>query len=225
MKKLMQSPRPAVRLAAESIEPEYFDLRATQPTTWLSKATELRRAAQLVANGIAGDLAATRAAHEGQHVTQKPPALDGVWFHLLATMLENVFKGLLVARSKSWTQEPRKKGHLDKALKGHDLVKLAERASLALSDEERAFADLASNATISWGRYPVSVTHHELRLGLTYKHAAVEQIAERLYARAGAALIAELRACGWTFKHGNEELIGDATARYMLYGDPPPSAH
>jgi len=110
---------------------------------------------------------------------------------IIAYALENLLKGLIIAKEPSLISEKK----LAKALDSHDLRKLAAVATISLSpDEDRILGVLTAVSTWS-GRYPVARTFNEhardeYREGL---NRLDHDVLREFYARVRATLLPLLK--------------------------------
>jgi hypothetical protein len=74
-----------------------------------------------------------------------------IFLFLIGLALENLLKGLLVARDGSLVSE----GRLSSEVANHKLSSLFQRAGITLSPEQRAFVERLSESVTWAGRYPV----------------------------------------------------------------------
>jgi hypothetical protein len=152
----------------------------TDAERWLSRARGLVMAAEEVEPSVRrfwrGFQATKNTARQLQLATG--PSTHMAYFMLMGFAAENYLKGLLVAKdSKQIRQEAIKgKRHLVKALGGHDLVEVARKADLEISDsEEELLFRLTTN--IEWfGRYPFALTGDRQRAFPTFPDGSPRDI-------------------------------------------------
>jgi hypothetical protein len=207
-----------------------FDILASQPLSWLEAAEMNRRAARLVGGAAIGDIATMT--EYGVAIANSPQAekrtriqrpddtnLDGPTFFLYALALENLLKGVLVAR------EPllMKGGTLGKDF-SHDLVKQAERAAITTDEAERKLLEFVGSCGTSWGRYPIAAKFQGTTIGRNHSYNLQDVIdwLERLYLRFAEALIRATYPSGKTF---NIDPFGEMTLDEIIclniYREPP----
>jgi hypothetical protein len=142
---------------------------AQQPHSWLSSAEKLAAAAELImSDQVCLEVAYFRAYENAQREAlslacasadeagsadiecEAPNYLPAQL--LFAFAIENVLKGLIIAKNPSLTGER----EISSEIKSHDLVKLAGRASVEVYPQETSVLDALSE--IAWwaGRYPVA---------------------------------------------------------------------
>lgn len=145
------------KLKNTPLDPLSYELSAN-PIFWKGKAYELKRSAIVLADKFFNDCQDLRryiSDHEatGDSNVQLNYGSTLSQFMLLAGFaLENLFKGLIIFKEPNLVSS----GQIQGILRSHDLLALASRSDLILSAEEKRFCILASSATISWGRYPIS---------------------------------------------------------------------
>ena len=128
-----------------------FQITGREPLMWLNSAAHLRRSAELLQPAIDDAVAAFQSGEDRDEIFIAYPCLM-----LRGMALENVYKGILVAREPSAVKPDR----LD--LSGwtggehpHDLLHLATLARLELAEDERDFLLRAGEAVHWHGRYPI----------------------------------------------------------------------
>ncbi|MDO3521847.1 hypothetical protein [Ralstonia pseudosolanacearum] len=136
---------------------DFFEMQAS-PIFWHGKALELHRAAMIIANQCILDAAIMKKEFEDikswkSSVTlKKPESISSQFLLLAAFSMENIFKGIIVFREPGLVA----KNKLTGVLKSHSLLKLAKHAKVQLTEDEEHFCNLASSASVNWGRYPTS---------------------------------------------------------------------
>ena len=147
--------------------PERIYTAAQQPTMWFLSAVRLRDAAEIIlkdqekseilylqAHELASQkalaLAISSKSREGAAEIQCKPISYVPAQMLYVFAFENVFKGLLVSRNTSLIS----KKELNKQLKSHNLIKLAQQAYFEVFEHEH-FVLFGLTELIVWsGRYP-----------------------------------------------------------------------
>ena len=130
----------------------------SNPAFWRAKSKELHRAALVVAKQVGEDWAAlmrNAEAKDAGHITDIPDPPTNIMpqFVLLAAFsLENMLKGLILFKEPGLVTG----GKTTDVLRSHDLIALADRAGVQLTDDEANLCKLASSASTYWGRYPIS---------------------------------------------------------------------
>lgn len=144
------------KIVIKPIENIWYELSA-DPINWLSKAEELKRSALILADVFFQDMDMVRK-YSSEYQTKEssdvvlPKGDTMSQFMLLAGFaLENVFKAYVIYKNPNLVSN----GRIEGILKDHNLVKLAHHADIELNPEEERFCELAFNATISFGRYPI----------------------------------------------------------------------
>lgn len=144
-------------LRVGKLSPEFFALSA-DPIFWQAKASELHRAALVLAQQFFEDMEAFRAALKAleagniANLPSQPTSVLGQFVLLAAFSLENLFKGLVLYKEPNLVNGGKTSG----ILRSHDLLSLANRAEVSLTPKEHRFCVLASSAALYWGRYPIS---------------------------------------------------------------------
>ena len=148
---------PIGELKLTKISDEFFELQAF-PSFWQAKGMELHRSALVLANQFAADSYAlsqsVRDFEEGRIAEQPsfPTSVMSQFLLLAAFSIENLFKGLVLFKEPGLVSA----GRITGIIKSHDLIALAARADVQLTSDEQRFCQLASSASIYWGRYPTS---------------------------------------------------------------------
>ncbi len=145
------------------------------PIFWKGKANELKCSAIVLADKFFNDCQALKryvSDHEatGDSNVQLNCSTLSQFMLLSGFALENLFKGLIIYKEPNLVSS----GQIQGILRSHDLLALASRAELILSDEEKRFCILASSATISWGRYPISNSSSTVIGSVSVSGSAVE---------------------------------------------------
>ena len=93
-----------------------------------------------------------------EYLYSKPTEVFAIHFMLVAFAIENILKAALV-RQNYWQyrEEFEKTGQLPKALRKHELFKLAKQIGLHLSDEQEDLLRRLARAATWAGRYPLPV--------------------------------------------------------------------
>jgi len=139
MKRRAPDPR-----SPKAVWDEQHQLLAAMPFAWVLKADELFTAFELVV------------AKEAESLNQ-PPQLSSVAYMLAGFAVEVLMKGVLVQEGSAVDL----KGRF--TLDSHDLLKLAERAALTLSDDESRLLERLQEYLTWAGRYPVPLTSEPMR--------------------------------------------------------------
>jgi len=124
-----------------------FERAAAEPLTWRLTAESLAQAARVLLPSIEEHMRATLA---GEPLSGEPP-LTGVYMLLIGLAVENLVKGLLVARHDGPTSD----GKLAKDLKSHQLLDLLKRARIRLDDDQSYLVQRLEAFVVWAGRYPV----------------------------------------------------------------------
>ena len=188
-------------------------VRRAMPDGWLDLADELHDAAEMLWTVSHSTL---RLQAESVVRTDTPRVDDDIihrkfvgfsrtYFLLAGFAIENLTKGLLVARDPSHITD----GRLSNSLKTHRLTNLLKRLDMVgLTEPEISFAEAAERAIPYWGRYPVPVTKE--RVGLEEALTA-EQRAGYLRLRHRLREILEVEvAGGWDSGVGARIVSQDA---------------
>jgi hypothetical protein len=131
-----------------------------EPFYWWVTASSMKDASELIFDAIpsierkptAWDLEAAREGYELAH-----PSHDrrSVYVLLAGFCLENLFKAEYMRRVEPSLAQ----GALPPELREHDLLALSARVGFEPKPDEREMLKLASEATVSWGRYPGGLRH------------------------------------------------------------------
>jgi hypothetical protein len=170
------------------------------PTFWFSSAQKLMRAAEIVFRDQTDaadeyEKALDEASYDVESTGMAEIKADSPVFRpaelLYGFAIENLLKGLIVADNPGLISQT----ELDKGLRTHDLIKLAARAKIALTDDETRVATILSLMNEWAGRYPVAakVEKHAIDafsdlLDWRRDHLIIR----RLYERIAALLESEL---------------------------------
>lgn len=128
-------------------------IRDAMPENWQNLADELRSAAEILWHKHESSLRIEVVQSESAVLNALTvSAISRPYLLLAGFAIENLIKGMLVAGDPSLIN----KGSMDKMLKTHKLVKLAELLPiLSLDEDERHFCEVAESAIPYWGRYPI----------------------------------------------------------------------
>jgi hypothetical protein len=147
---------------------------AQRPVAWLLSAERLRDAAEAIlkhelpneipyfkAHADAEQEALAEAYSEGKdagiaEIKAVPPNYPPAQL-LYAYAIENVLKGLVIAKTPRLVEER----ELNGALKSHNLTKLAEMAGFTVHAQERPILKALSQLSVWAGRYPVARSRRE----------------------------------------------------------------
>ena len=165
----------------------------SSPIAWYHSSQRLHRAANVVAAQVAKDWQHLAECAHSQKSPDSPenPYLDlfSQFFLLAAFALENVLKGIVVGVEPELTQQ----GKLQGILTSHDLLAISGRAKVPLSPEESRFCELASSASVSWGRYPVSIKAQQQVSSASLSGSSIELFNE-LYSRLSTGFFEHIKA-------------------------------
>jgi hypothetical protein len=147
---------------------------AQKPIAWLVSAERLRDAAEaILAHELANEIPYFRAHADAEQqamadaysdgkdagvaeIKAPPPNYPPAQL-LYAYAIENVLKGLVIANAPRLIEE----SELNRELKSHNLIKLAEKAEFAIHVEEVSLLKALSQLSLWAGRYPVARTQRE----------------------------------------------------------------
>lgn len=139
------------------------DFLVSHPEHWLGKAIELRRVGRYLYRTLLGDLvrydqavkratsALDRPGRNVAAIRARQPDPQPVYV-LYGFALENLLKGLLIARDPSLISDHR----LSKDITGHDLINLLTRASVSFDAREAAVLHQTMDATVWKAGYPLA---------------------------------------------------------------------
>lgn len=139
MKRRTPDPR-----SPKAVWDEQHQLLAALPFTWVLKADELLAAFEL--------LVATEAESQSHG-----PRLSGVAYMLAGFAVEVLIKGVLIQNGSGLDS----KGRFE--LDSHDLLKLADRAALVLTEEEGRLLERLQEFLTWAGRYPIPLTSEPMQ--------------------------------------------------------------
>ena len=162
---------------------------AHNPGYWFKQAKELDRAAMVIWESIRADFMRLSKLHVGSEITAEQAAnanLGGVFWLLAGFALENAFKGIIISNDSAVVVD----GRIKRSLGTHDLLRLARRASFALSPGETFYLRVATECTTWAGRYPSSMKGGETGL-LLFSEADVNVYRE-IYDRLASELEFEI---------------------------------
>ncbi|WP_132982813.1 hypothetical protein [Thermomonas haemolytica] len=163
------------------------------PISWHRSSQHLHRAANVVVEQVVRDWQDQVATGQRLRTPDdlSKPHLDifKQFFLLAAFALENVLKGIVVGANPTLVHE----GTLQGILTSHDLVALCRRASISLTPEESRFCELASSASVSWGRYPVSTKAHQNVTSLSLSGSSIA-VFNGLYQRLSTGFFEHIQA-------------------------------
>ena len=138
------------------------------PFFWRQKAEELKFAAEILWPHAEERLNKTiESAEENSEfdVNSLEPDIFSIFLSLLGFSTEALFKGVIIRDNPFYVSN----GKLCSKLTTHDLLKLAKRAKLSLSQHEKIFCKQAYKAMIIESRYPIpkdnSETDYSMEIG------------------------------------------------------------
>ncbi|MCB1552875.1 MAG: hypothetical protein KDJ14_03625 [Xanthomonadales bacterium] len=140
-----------------AVDPLQYQLMA-HPLFWMGSADQLKRSALVLAEVFVNDTRDIRAYVDeyqrlgASEIDIHKPSTLAQFVLLAAYAMENLFKAYVIFREPTLIDG----GKLNGILRSHDLLALAARAEVTLTQEEARFCDLASSASVSWGRYPIT---------------------------------------------------------------------
>ncbi len=133
---------------------------AHEPFFWLKQAAELDRVAMLIWTAMRSDLERMSQSPVGAvlELQEIPYAnLGGVFWLNAGLALENLFKGIIIQGNPNCVVN----GFVTKALKTHNLLKLAKQASFDLDVMDAFFLSVGTECVMWAGRYPCSTKADE----------------------------------------------------------------
>jgi hypothetical protein len=135
-------------------------VRDAMPDSWLSYAEELGEAAAALWSHTEDDLSVQATDQvDGPPAVRKCSPHARTYLLIAGLALENCLKGLAVVRNPTLVRE----GKICKALKTHNLLKLAEMTEeLRLTESDRHVLQVCQDAIPYWGRYPVPLHFGDL---------------------------------------------------------------
>jgi len=163
------------------------------PTEWADYADELKAAAGVLWVQHAESVALS---HDAFGRFSHRPTISRSFVLLAGFALENVLKGIIVARDPSQVSG----GRLSRTLTSHRIGRLAELARESLDEDEARFCALAEEAIPYWARYPIPLSADRLKDEMPVS-ATHQQAFERLFARARMQLH-DLMKTGWDSGEG-----------------------
>lgn len=149
-------------------------VRDASPDEWLSYAEELGEAAESLwlrsDDFMTVDAELTK---EGSiNKLERRTGHARTYILLAGLALENCLKGIIISKDPTLVN----KGQLDKSIKSHVLVTLAELCqNLILSVDDRMVLSICQDAIPYWGRYPIPLTYG----GLLPKEAATDDFRKK----------------------------------------------
>jgi len=186
-------------------------VRDALPVAWLEYAEELEQASEaLWADSGNGIVIQAETQLDGSTLSKKSSVHSRSYILLASLALENVLKGLIIANDAKLINS----GRLDKSLKSHKLIDLAERVEgLVFSKNEIYILQTCQDAIPYWGRYPIPLEYK----GLKPTEAASDEF---------RACFRQLhfRLCKWLYdliKDGWDSGVGAGTLQVLSirYGD------
>lgn len=157
-----------------------YDLQGS-PLFWIPKAEELHRMVELGFSTWRGDVEKIREIASGSvpaSTSIGPPTLS-VSFFLAALAIENLLKAILVRQKPESIRDGKFRGEV---ISSHELLKIANEASISLNPDEQDFCELASEAIATFGRYQLGKNMGESPTKVKVKSTAFA-VYERLYQR------------------------------------------
>lgn len=135
--------------------------RDALPCEWLIYAEELHDAAAALWNDSGNTMSVNmEPAVDGSALLQKSCGHSRTFILLAGLALENVLKGLIIAKDPSLVNE----GALAKSLQNHNLTILASAVKeLRLSKQEEHVLAVCQDAIPYWGRYPIPLRYADLQ--------------------------------------------------------------
>lgn len=157
-----------------------YDLQGS-PIFWIPKAQELHRMVELGLNAWQGDVQRIRGMVSGAvpaNTVIDPPTLT-VSFFLAALAIENLLKAILVRQKPESISDGKFR---EKVISSHDLLKIANEASILLDPDEQDFCELATEAIDNFGRYHLGKNMGESPTKVKVKESAFA-VYEKFYQR------------------------------------------
>lgn len=137
------------------LTPQQRFVASASPAQWASTAHELRYSARLLWEREHFSLTFTSpfgSRQEGKSMISRTSLL------LYALAIENMLKAISISMDPSLVS----RSNLNSQLTHHDLIRIAQTASRALSADEERLCQNLSEAIQSWGRYPTSLDMNSL---------------------------------------------------------------
>jgi hypothetical protein len=173
------------------VDPDVFDSALGDRFAWWSTARTLREAAEAVYGSLPPhDFAPSPSLPPGYVQVNSVSTLRNAYVFLAALSLETLLKGEIV-RTTPNAVAGGKLGEILKDRHAHNLATLADRANFTVSADELALLSDATNACISWGRYPGGVSHNKGDIAPPdgFNPAAFKRIFEPLFDRLEAQVM------------------------------------
>lgn len=127
-----------------------FEKVGREPDMWHTSAYGLKHAADAVLAKIKADMTALASGKPSAKHFRKLPVVYA--YMLLAGLaIENLIKGLSIKKDSALIDN----GKLDQSLGKHDLLALARKAGVRLTEEERSLVERLTEYVIWAGRYPI----------------------------------------------------------------------
>jgi hypothetical protein len=221
-----EHPVHAAQFSDKHIPAWSFDMLVRQGDSWLTSGASLLRASHAVMRQCLVDGSQLKATVQNwkpgdEDLPSSPASLHLEVLLLAAFALENALKAVIAATLVLSPPPNPPSGELppDLKSKGHDLLDLAARVSIAPNDNHEEEALKRGQNFTEWlGRYPTPVAHDEHHSGLDIPDLRVPLAAyERLFFRCVEAVA---RLTCQRFRNGThkdkdpEELAAEERARY-----------
>jgi len=136
---------------------EFMFKLSGSPVVWRHKADELKHAAEVLRIEIdrsfkeANEHIERNQKSGKQEILISKPIIISTYNMLLGFSIENLFKGIVLVKNPEHLTDEK----LSDKLKIHDLFALADLAQINLTDKEKTFCNIANEAVLSSGRYPI----------------------------------------------------------------------
>ena len=138
--------------------------RASDPETWFRTANDLVEAMRLIRPNVDQYWECLRAQADSADAAAEPEhSTIGPYLMLAGFAIENLCKGYLARRLTDEAAIALEQGVLPDVFDSHNVVDLAQKVGMPLSDSHRFLLQRIAVA-IRWrGRYPVPKSHRELK--------------------------------------------------------------
>lgn len=185
-------PKPTMHDGNRVPSPRFYAEVLLTESQWFGTAYDLINAASILKpHALARFDELDRFIAEKQRSGTVPRDPMGVYFLLSAFALENLLKVIVLRRCRDdFRSEIEKTGKIPRALLGHDLVILAERAGYSVSEVDEGLLRRLSRWSSWSGRYPVPIDRKDMGMMTRFRDGSDQMVCH--YQRADLDRIEDL---------------------------------
>jgi hypothetical protein len=150
---------------------------------WRDKSEELKRAVDVLWIAVESDVAYLR-----EFVKKKPLDINeydsqksviNIAVFLAGLSIENLLKGILIITNPEYIKSGKIRGEL---IQSHNLIDLTKELNIKLTENEKAFCEISSEAISGFGRYPIPKNISKMKSRITIK-LTIKSVFDEFYNR------------------------------------------